>query len=140
MKLGDVSKAAACTSPVPALAFQLPVSHPLPCRCFAGEKRAGLWKYKALTLQSIKENRQGKKKKKELNNYLGLIKDLPGEIAVSNYKGKIKSSSEMKMTSWRGLGRCRKRGARSTLWQTVGGRFGAKILVRKDFSFEYSFS
>lgn len=37
------------------------------------------------------------------------------------------------MTSWRGLGRCRRRGTRSTLWQSVGGRFGAEILARKDF-------
>ena len=89
LKPGDISKAAASFA-----ACTLPVL--LPCGCFTGEKCAALWKYKALTLQSIKENRGEKKR----TNYLGLIKELPGEIATGNYKGKIKSSSEMRMTSW----------------------------------------
>lgn len=78
-KLGT-GKAAACTSP-----------RFLPC----GWK---LWKYQALTLQSIKENRG--REEKEPNNYLGLIKELPGEIVMANYEATIKSSSEMKTTSW----------------------------------------
>lgn len=52
-----------------------------------------------MTFKSIKENK-GEGGGKEPNNYLGFTKELPGEIVMANYKGKIKSSSEMKATSW----------------------------------------
>lgn len=90
MKPGNISKAAAAFA-----ACTLPVR--LPCGCFTGEKRVSSWKHKALTLQNSTENRGGKKRTRQLPQ---LIKRLLGEIAMGNYKGKIKSSSEMRMTSW----------------------------------------
>lgn len=51
---------------------------------------------------------QGKQRGGEPNNYPELIKELPGEIVMAKYKGKIKSSSEVKTTTswgkWEGTG------------------------------------